>query len=114
MKCETTYARFSLAEYWLKEIKNTYSKNDEIIESYVEYFLVICRSIEDYLIFDFLDTIFPSIPIGERSEIIRLKKQYREKTKTLNHIEQQNMNNVNCEDCNFYDCVCYHFGGDED
>lgn len=93
MSPKTTHARLTLAEYWLNKIEKIYSKDDDIIESYVEYFLVICRSIEDYMINDFLETLHPSIPMGERSDIILLKREYRKRKITLNHAQNQRIVN---------------------
>jgi hypothetical protein len=93
MNCKTTHERWSLADNWLKRIEESYSKDDEIIESYTEYFLVICRSIEDYLINDFLETLEPKISMSSRSEIILNKKQYRERKKNFTHNEQQKIIN---------------------
>ena len=89
MDFKTTHERWSLADNWLKKIEKSYMKNDDIIESYTEYFLVICRSIEDYVINDFLETLEPKILMSSRSEIILHKKQYREETKNLDHTEHQ-------------------------
>jgi len=88
MNCETTHNRFSLAEYWLKQIEDVYHVDSDIIESYTEYFLIICRSIEDYVISDFLQTLQPKISFGEITEIIRLKDKYRNEKEIL-HAENQ-------------------------
>lgn len=66
MNCETAHNRFSLAEYWLKQIEDVYHVDSDIIESYTEYFLIICRSIEDYIISDFLQTLQPKISFNSK------------------------------------------------
>jgi len=89
LNCKTTRSRFSLAEYWLNKIEDNYTNDDDIIESFVEYFLIICRSVEDYLINDFLDSVKPEILMEERSNIIYNKRKYQEDKKILNNKESQ-------------------------
>jgi hypothetical protein len=50
--------------------------------------LVVCNSISDYVINDFLETLTPRIKISERSDIIREKKLYLNH-KSINHVQSQ-------------------------
>lgn len=53
----------------------------------MEYFLIVCNSISDYVINDFLETLTPRIKISARSDII-LKKFHLD-DKSINHIQSQ-------------------------
>jgi len=87
MKCPLTNERFELANRWLEKIKNVYDLPENEIESFTEYFLIICRSISDYLIMDFLGTIKPEISMGDKAEIVRNKKNHLKGTAVINHPE---------------------------
>lgn len=68
-----------IAKKWLEIIKGNYKIDDDIIESQTEYFLIVCRSIRDYVISDFLDMIDPKMKNIEKADIIDLKKRYTER-----------------------------------
>ncbi len=76
LKCNFSRERYELAKTWLGKINEVYSIPEDIVESYTEYYLIICRSISDYLFMDFLTTIKPEISMGDKAEIIRNKKRH--------------------------------------
>lgn len=93
-----------IAKKWLEIIKGNYKINDDIIESQTEYFLIVCRSIHDYVISDFLKIIDPKMKNIEKSEITRLKKEYFEnnskhihRQKILKFLEEHNKIKLNFE-----------------
>ncbi len=93
-----------IAKKWLGIIKENYKINDDIIESQTEYFLIVCRSIHDYVISDFLKIIDPKMKNIEKSEITRLKKKYFEnnpkhihRQKILKFLEEHNKIKLNFE-----------------
>lgn len=88
MKCQLTRERFELAKKWLGKIENVYHIPENEIESFTEYFLIICRSITDYLIVDFLTIIEPKISLGDRAEIVRKRKNHLN-GETINHKEHE-------------------------
>lgn len=89
MKCGSARQRFELAKKWFTKIQESYDDNDEIIESYTEYFLIISRSIQGYIINDFLEILDKKIPMNKRADIIQHTKKYREGTKSISHKEDQ-------------------------
>jgi hypothetical protein len=91
MKCTLARERFELASRWLKKVKNVYHVPENEIESFTEYFIIICRSISDYVIMDFLGTLEPKMSLGDRAEIVRLKKKYL-KGEKINHKESEKIN----------------------
>lgn len=88
MKFQLTRERFELAKKWLEKIKNSYHIPENEIESFTEYFLIICRSISDYIIMDFLATLEPKISLGDRAEIVRKKKNHFN-GESVNHKEDK-------------------------
>ena len=76
MKCDNARSRLDTAKKWLEIIKGNYGTNDDIIESQTEYFLIVCRSVQDYVISDFLSMIDPKMKNVEKAEITDMKKDY--------------------------------------
>jgi hypothetical protein len=78
-----------VAELWLDKIKSCFTVNDDIIESYTEYFLVVSNSISDYIINDFLDSVEPRLTMINRSDIIRNKTLCRYDGTPITHKENK-------------------------
>ena len=68
MKCYTARYRLGQARFFLDKIKEVYSKDDYEIEYYLDAFLSTCRSVIDYVLRDYLNTVKPTIP-----EIVKRK-----------------------------------------
>jgi len=86
MKCDNAHSRLEIAKKWLGIIKGNYVINDDVIESQTEYFLIVCRSVQDYVISDFLSTLDPKIKNVEKADITDKKKKYTERvTKHIEH-----------------------------
>lgn len=71
-----------VAEIWLDKIKNSFPINDDVIESYTEYFIIVARAIPDYVISDFLEMIEPRLIMIDRSDIISQKALLRHNRRT--------------------------------
>jgi len=75
MKCKISRERLEQANLWLEHIKENYEDISKLIEIYTESFLIVCKSITDYVIMDYLENNFQSIKMSERSKIIHYKKR---------------------------------------
>ncbi len=76
MNLEETRYRLKIANKWSEIIKTNYTNSDNLIESQTEYFLIVCRSIRDYILFDCLSLIDPKMKKILKADIVELKSDY--------------------------------------
>ena len=82
-KCHTARYRLGQAKFFLDKIKQVYSKDDYEIEYYLDSFLDTCRSVIDYVVRDYLNTVKPSIREIDK----RLINKYRVRILDKNDIK---------------------------
>ena len=82
MQCNTTNERIRVANIFLSKIKENENKSDNLINYHTEYFLILCHSILDYIVYDFLSSIRPPISIEQISKINKNKVYINQK---INH-----------------------------
>jgi len=73
MNCRTAEDRLHVAQFWLERIQRNYLDPNETVEYYLEAFLMSCRSVSDYVVRDFLDSIKPNLTL-ENKFLINWKK----------------------------------------
>lgn len=91
MECHAARERLCQAKQLLAKINENYENTDQNAELYTQSYLVVCRSVVEYVIADYLSSISPKLSITQKSEIIRLRNRNgsENKIKTLipNHSE---------------------------
>ena len=66
MNCRTAKDRLDVSQFWFSKIKEFYLDSSEVVEYYLESFLISCRSVPDYVVRDFLNTIKPDLTLAQR------------------------------------------------
>lgn len=83
-KCTEARARVKVARKWLDKILENYNNSDEWVEHFTEAFLVSTRSVTDYVVRDFLESLEPKLNLTKISEINynKTKEKYIKKILT--------------------------------
>jgi len=71
MKCVNARERLGFANIIFQELEKNYENPNHVFELYTEYFLILCKSSLDYVIFDYLESISPKMKMSEKSLTIK-------------------------------------------
>lgn len=90
-KCTETRVRLMVARKWLDKILEYYDNPDDWIEHFTEAFLVSTRSIADYIVRDFLESLQPKLSLVKISEINYNKYRKNNIKKILGDYEKSDL-----------------------
>lgn len=89
MEFRSAKERIELANFMLKEIEKKYQSPKKVFELYTEYFLILCKSTIDYVIFDYLDSLEPKMKMSDKVITIRKRPSRRKDPSKIPHIKQK-------------------------
>jgi len=78
MKFRSTEDRIKVSRFWFDRIRESYSNSNETVEYYTEAFLISSRSVIDYVVRDYLDSIKPAFGTNDKLTINWRKKKIAE------------------------------------
>lgn len=91
MNCRTAKYRLHVAQFWFERIQNNYLDPNETVEYYLEAFLMSCRSVTDYVVRDFLDSIKPNLTLENKLLINWKKNEFVQGRRQLPAHEKNNL-----------------------
>ena len=90
-KCTEARARVKVARKWLDKILENYNNSDEWAEHFTEAFLVSTRSVVDYVVRDFLESLELKLNLAKISEINYNKTKEKNIKKILADYEKKEL-----------------------
>ena len=87
MNYPATNERIRISEIFLSKIKELETDSDKIVNYYTEYFLILCHSVIDYVVYDFLSSMRPPISMKDMSDISKPRRK-----KSINHERNNEIN----------------------
>ena len=92
MKCTSSWERLNLSKLCLEEISKNYENPRGLIDIFLESFLIISKSITDYVIMDYFETHFKTMGMKQKSYIMKNKLYYVTDRKNLKSIDAKIVN----------------------